>query len=53
MTAKDIDSIIVSTDKLTRHGTKIEALEFGDVPVEPKKKAKAGAPFLRSIEGGE
>ena len=49
---KDIDQILISTDKLTRHGTKIESLEFGEQETaKPAKKKKPGKPFLRAIEG--
>ena len=50
---KDIDNILISTDKLTRRGAKIEALEFGAAQVEADKKGEVGKPFLRAIEGGE
>ncbi len=53
MTARDVDNILVSTDKLTRHGAKIEALEFGAAQVESSEKGEAGKPFLRAIDGGE
>ncbi|MEP1206944.1 MAG: DNA recombination protein RmuC [Rhizobiaceae bacterium] len=52
-TAKDVDQILISTDKLTRHGAKIEALEFGEVPAEKTKQDPPGKPFLRAIEGGD
>ncbi|MFD0917083.1 DNA recombination protein RmuC [Pseudahrensia aquimaris] len=51
LAAKDIDQILTSTDKLTRHGAKIESLEFG-APEETKPVEK-GKPFLRAIESGE
>lgn len=51
---KDIDLIMTSTDKLTKRGAKIEALEFGETHSaeaaadEPKKKAvEAGSGQLR------
>ena len=50
---KDIDQILITTDKLTRHGGKIEALEFGAGQVEADPKGEGGKPFLRAIEGGE
>lgn len=57
-TAKDIDQILISTDKLTRHGAKIEALEFGGesqattaTAKEVPEKELPGKPFLRAIEG--
>lgn len=52
-TAKDVDQILISTDKLTRRGAKIEALEFGVSQVESDDKGEAGKPFLRAIEGGD
>ncbi len=52
-TAKDVDNILISTDKLTRRGAKIEALEFGASQVEADEKGEVGKPFLRAIEGGE
>ncbi|MEM8748671.1 MAG: DNA recombination protein RmuC [Pseudomonadota bacterium] len=51
--AKDIDQILISTDKLTRHGAKIEALEFGAAQTQSSEKGEAGKPFLRAIEGGD
>ena len=50
LTAADIDQILISTGKLTRHGAKIEALDLGPPPVGEKV---AGKPFLRAIEGGD
>ena len=50
---KDIDNILISTDKLTRRGAKIEALEFGAAQVKADEKGEVGKPFLRAIEGGE
>ena len=52
-TAKDIDQILISTDKLARHGTRIENMDFGDQPVQREEAAKAGKPFLRAIDAGE
>ncbi len=52
-TTRDVDNILITTDKLTRRGAKIEALEFGAAQVEKDKKGEAGKPFLRAIEGGE
>ena len=52
-TARDIDQILISSDKLNRRGAKIEALEFGASQVEADPKGEAGKPFLRAIEGGE
>ncbi len=53
LTGKDIDQILTSTAKLTRHGERIEALEFGASQVEADPKGEPGKPFLRAIEGGE
>ena len=50
---KDIDQIITSTGKLTRHGARIESLEFGAQQVQSDAKGEAGKPFLRAIEGGD
>ena len=36
LTAKDIEQILTSTEKVTRRGRKIEELEFGDGPAEPE-----------------
>ncbi|MGI9365499.1 MAG: DNA recombination protein RmuC [Rhizobiaceae bacterium] len=54
-TGKDIDQILITTDKLTKRGAKIEALEFGEKPVadDAKDKDELGKPFLRAIEGGD
>ncbi len=53
LTGKDIDQILTSTAKLTRHGERIEALEFGASQIEADRKGEAGKPFLRAIDGGE
>ena len=53
LTGKDIDNILITTRKLTRHGEKIEALEFGASQVEADDKGEVGKPFLRAIEGGD
>lgn len=53
LTGKDIDQILTSTGKLTRHGERIEALEFGASQMEADPKGEPGKPFLRAIEGGE
>ncbi|MEO0545808.1 MAG: DNA recombination protein RmuC [Pseudomonadota bacterium] len=66
MTAKDVDQILISTEKLSRHGQRIEAMEFGSTAVEAVAVSKdveggkpdasddeRGKPFLRAIEGGE
>ena len=34
-TTKDVEEILISTAKVTRHGQRIEALEFGEPPAEP------------------
>jgi DNA recombination protein RmuC len=55
MTQKDIEQILTSTDKVTRRGRKIEALEFGALPAgegeasteEADKAAQSGAGRLR------
>jgi len=54
-TAKDVDLILISTDKLTRRGAKIEALEFGEnqPQADDKDEEVPGKPFLRAIEGGD
>ncbi|NKB51494.1 MAG: DNA recombination protein RmuC [Rhizobiaceae bacterium] len=52
-TAKDIDQILISTEKLTRHGAKIESLEFGAASQEPDQEELPGKPFLRAIDGGD
>lgn len=54
-TSKDIDQILITTDKLTKRGSKIEALEFGEKPVENEAEGEdqPGTPFLRAIEGGD
>jgi len=48
---KDIDQILISTDKLTRHGAKIDSLEFGEVESSKTSTEKPGKPFLRAIDG--
>ncbi len=53
LTGKDIDSILISTRKLTRHGERIEALEFGANQVQENEKGEVGKPFLRAIDGGD
>ncbi|MEP0942395.1 MAG: DNA recombination protein RmuC [Rhizobiaceae bacterium] len=59
-TAKDVDQILISTDKLSRRGAKIEALEFGSTGAQGAQadaadsaKEEPGKPFLRAIEGGD
>ncbi|MBO6717857.1 MAG: DNA recombination protein RmuC [Rhizobiaceae bacterium] len=40
LTNKDIDQILTSTDKVTRRGAKIEALEFGEAQASPEAEEK-------------
>ncbi len=52
LTNKDIDQILTSTDKVTKRGSKIEALEFGEVQqateeTAPRKAASVGSGQLR------
>jgi DNA recombination protein RmuC len=50
---KDIDLILTSTDKVTKRGAKIEALEFGEAQpaveddAAPRKAAAVGSGQLR------
>ena len=59
MAQKDVDDVLVSTGKVTKRGQRIEALEFGEVPVAPatdvapRVEAKAGQLRLRVVEGDE
>ncbi len=53
LTGKDIDQILISARKLSRHGERIEALEFGAAAVQDDEKGEVGKPFLRAIEGGD
>ena len=65
LTAKDIDQIITSTDKVTKRGQRIEALEFGAVgeaeakPMaakiadEPSVGTRTGQLRLRVVDGDE
>jgi DNA recombination protein RmuC len=64
LTAKDIDQIITSTDKVTKRGQRIEALEFGAVgesdtkpaaksPDEPSVGTRTGQLRLRVVDGDE
>jgi DNA recombination protein RmuC len=56
---KDVEDILVSTAKVTKRGQKIEALEFGEVPVaaEPKEApaavSRTGQLRLRVVDGEE
>ena len=38
---KDIDDILVSSNKVTKRGAKIEALEFGPAPTEEPSRPQA------------
>ncbi len=51
LTAKDIDNILISTGKVTRHGERIEALEFAATGEGlPNEAAPAETPKLQVIE---
>ena len=55
---KDIDDILISSDKLTKRGNKIEALEFESPVAEPKEtdnvaESKTGQLKLRVVDGEE
>ncbi|ASY61526.1 DNA recombination protein RmuC [Sinorhizobium sojae CCBAU 05684] len=50
MAQKDIDDILVSSDKLTRRGAKIETLELETVP-PPERSSKGEGLSERSIDG--
>ena len=53
LTAKDIDDILISTGKVTRHGERIEALEFaatGENPVETKDGATSEQLKLQVVD---
>ncbi|MGB8817246.1 MAG: DNA recombination protein RmuC [Rhizobiaceae bacterium] len=57
-TTKDVDDILVSTSKVTKRGQRIEALEFGEVPVAETKEAPVatsptGQLRLRVVDGEE
>ena len=45
---RDVDQIITSTDKLTKRGAKIEALEFEGA--EALKEERESAPAAKSVE---
>jgi DNA recombination protein RmuC len=58
---KDVDQILTSTEKLTKHGAKIEALEFeaplvadpDDIPAKPERKmaeSRTGLLKLRVVD---
>ena len=49
LTAKDIDQIVTSTEKVTKRGQKIEALEFGPSGTEPDE-APIRTPAIRGAE---
>jgi len=57
LTAKDIEQIVTSTEKVTRRGQRIEALEFGDEAPEPKGEPSVGSRTgqlrLRVVDGEE
>ena len=61
LTAKDIDQIVTSADKLAKRGQKIEALEFGQAPdgadstpaAEPSVGTRTGQLRLRVVDGDE
>ena len=64
MTAKDIDMIVTSTEKVTKRGQKIEALELGaaeadtvspksEPALEPAAMSRTGQLRLRVVEGDE
>ena len=53
LTAADIDKILISTSKLSRHGDRIEALEFaatGDAASETEDNQTSGRLKLRAID---
>ncbi len=53
LTASDIDKILISTGKLTRHGDRIEALEFattGEADPPTAGKSEIVRPKLQAIE---
>ncbi|OHV73208.1 DNA recombination protein RmuC [Ensifer sp. LCM 4579] len=50
MAQKDIDEILISSDKLTRRGAKIETLEL-EAPPAPARSSKEEGPGERSMEG--
>ena len=49
LTQKDIDHILISTDKVTKRGQKIEALEFGGT--EPQERATAAVGKAEAASG--
>ena len=57
LTAKDIEQIVTSTEKVTKRGQKIEALEFGEVAstAEPERavQSRTGQLQLRVVDGDE
>lgn len=62
LTAKDIDQIVTSADKLARRGQKIEALEFGAEAAgspespgasEPSVGSRTGQLRLRVVDGDD
>jgi len=61
LTAKDIDQIVTSADKLAKRGQKIEALEFGQAPdsadsspaADPSVGTRTGQLRLRVVDGDD
>ena len=60
LTAKDIDQIVTSADKLAKRGQKIEALEFGEaggseekLAPDPSVASRTGQLKLRVVDGDE
>ncbi|MFP5077689.1 DNA recombination protein RmuC [Rhizobium sp. YIM 134829] len=51
-TQKDVDEILISSDKVKRRGTRIEALELGEPPAPPAPAAepRLGALKLRVVD---
>jgi DNA recombination protein RmuC len=58
MAQKDVEDVLVSTSKVTKRGQKIEALEFGEMPLPTPQpvarvEAKSGQLRLRVVDGEE
>ncbi len=51
-TQKDVDDILISSDKVKRRGTRIEALELGEPAAQPAPAAepRLGALKLRVVD---
>jgi DNA recombination protein RmuC len=50
--SEDVAQVLISADKITKRGGRIEALEFEDV--EPMREARViPAPIGRKLEAGE